>query len=245
MKEKELKKNKQDKEHVKKLLQLNKELKLKHYINGTVIRYTFDGTMPDSIKSPAYKDGMIIDTNITLKAIAFKPGWFRSEVLQHHFYKKKFTPDSVQLITKPDEKYAAAKGRTLNDNDRSDINFTSGKWLGYDKRQLEAVLYFAKPVTASNITLSVLEDINTLIFLPQKVEVYGGDTKNNMRLLGTMTPEQPKDVRTRMNHPVICKFEPATIRCLKLVVKPVPVIPKWHQQKGQKAWVFVDEVFVN
>jgi hypothetical protein len=221
------------------------DLKLKHYIRGAVIRYTLDGTNPDSVKSPIYKEGLIIDSNVTLKAKAYKDGWFSSNVLEHHFYKRKFAPDSVRLITKPDEKYRASGGRALIDNDKSDVNFVSGKWLGYKDNDLIALMRFDKPVTTSSITLSVLEDLSTQIFLPLKFEVYGGATPGDMKLLGSMKPEQPVDMRTRANMPVTCNYPPATVKFIKIIVKHVPSIPKWHQGKGQTAWVFVDEVFVN
>jgi hypothetical protein len=221
------------------------DLKLKHYIRGTVIRYTLDGTVPDSIKSPVYKEGIVIDSNVTLKAIAYKDGWFTSDVLEYHFYKRDFTPDSVRLITKADEKYRASGGHTLNDNERSDVNFVSGKWLGYEDNDLVAILRFPENISTKSVTLSALEDLSSRIFLPQKVEVYGGMTPGNMKLLGSMTPKQPGDMQTRMNVAVICSYPAATVRYIKLVVKPVRSMPEWHQQKGEKAMAFIDEVFVN
>jgi hypothetical protein len=221
------------------------ELKLKHYIRGAVIRYTLDGTKPDSVKSPVYKNGLIIDSNVTLKAVAYKQGWFSSNLLEHHFYKKNFSPDSVRLLTKPDDRFKASGARTLNDNDRSDVNFVSGKWLGYKDDDLVALMRFPTAVKASSVTLSVLEDLSTQIFLPLKLEVYGGETSSNLKLLGSITPVQPTDMRTRANMPVICSFTPSTIKFMKVVVKHVPKMPSWHQGKGQTAWVFVDEIFVN
>jgi hypothetical protein len=221
------------------------DLKLKHYIRGTVIRYTLDGTAPDSTKSPVYKEGIVIDTNITLKAIAFKEGWLTSDVLEHHFYKRNFSADSVRLLTKGEDRFRASGGHTLNDSERSDVNFASGKWLGYKESDLVAIFRFPEPIKTNSITLSTLEDLSTLIFLPQQVEVYGGMSPGNMKLLGSMKPKQPGDMRTRMNVAVSCNYPAANVRYIKLVVKPVAKIPKWHQQKGQKAMVFVDEVFVN
>jgi hypothetical protein len=221
------------------------ELKLKHYIRGAVIRYTLDGTTPDSTKSPVYTPGIVIDSNVTLKAKAYKEGWYTSNMLEYHFYKRTYRPDSVQLLTKPDERYRASGGRTLNDNDRSDVNFVSGKWLGYKDDDLIALMRFDKPVTTSSLTLSVHEDLSSQIFMPLRLEVYGGDTPGKMRLLGSVTPEQPVDMRTRANLPVTCVYAPATVKFIKIIVKHVPSIPKWHQGKGQTAWVFVDEVFVN
>ncbi|MNY68403.1 hypothetical protein D3C86_2061590 [compost metagenome] len=40
-------------------------------------------------------------------------------------------------------------------------------------------------------------------------------------------------------------FEPQQLSCIKLVAKPLSKLPAWHPGKGEKAWVFVDEVFVN
>lgn len=227
------------------ILVSSEPLKLKHYIRGTIIRYTLDGSEPDSLKSTEYQEGVNIDTNATLKAIAYKPGWFASRILEHHFYKRTYMPDSATLLTKPDPKFSASLARTLYDNDKSDVNFTSGKWLGYRAGPMEAIFSFGKAVTTRSLTLSFLEDLNTLIFLPQKIELYGGDSKSSMKLICTYSPEQPKDIRTRSNIPVTCTYKPTTVKFMKLVVKPVPTVPSWHQQKGEKAWVFVDEVFVN
>lgn len=105
-------------------------LKLKHYIRGTIMRYTIDGKEPDSVKSPEYKPGVIIDSNVTIRAKAYKRGWISSEILEYHFYRKSFDPDSIRLLTKPNPKYAATLGATLNDNVKSDMNAGSGKWLG-------------------------------------------------------------------------------------------------------------------
>ena len=74
-------------------------LKLKHYIKGVTIRYTTDGTEPDSTTSPVYKDNVILDKKQTIKAKAFKPGWIGSDAVEKIFYKSGFVPDSVQLIT--------------------------------------------------------------------------------------------------------------------------------------------------
>lgn len=220
-------------------------LKLKHYIRGTVMRYTLDGKDPDSTSSAIYKEGLMIDSNVTIKAKAFKSGWISSKVMEHHFYKKNFIPDSVKLLSAPDPKYAAARGASLNDNDQSDANFSSGKWLGFEKENLEAVLRFEKPVTTSNLTLSVLQDLDRSVFLPFKVEVWGGNDIGHMKLLGSVKPDQPKELLSDRVVPVQCNYPPATVRYIKLIATPVTSIPEWHQEKGHKAMIFVDEVYVN
>src|ERR1700744_2504876 len=53
-------------------------LLLSHPIKGADIRYTTDGTIPDSVKSPLYKPGIMITDNTTIKAKAFKARWYGS-----------------------------------------------------------------------------------------------------------------------------------------------------------------------
>jgi hypothetical protein len=37
----------------------------------------------------------------------------------------------------------------------------------------------------------------------------------------------------------------STFKCYKLVAKNVQRLPEWHPGKGQKGWVFIDEVVFN
>ena len=82
-------------------------LKLKHYVQGVTIRYTLDGTEPDSLKSPKYDGKVILDRNLVMKAKAFKPGWITSETITKNFYKSGLKVDSVALVTAPDPGYKA------------------------------------------------------------------------------------------------------------------------------------------
>ena len=80
-------------------------LKLKHYINGASIRYTLDGTEPDSITSKEYSNNIILTNNTTVKAKAFKQGWISSAVMENYFFSSKYKVDSVANLLPPDEQY--------------------------------------------------------------------------------------------------------------------------------------------
>ena len=49
-------------------------LKLKHYIQGTTIRYTMDGSEPDSLNSPVFKGGETINSNVLVKGQSVQTG---------------------------------------------------------------------------------------------------------------------------------------------------------------------------
>lgn len=222
------------------------KLKLKTYIRGVNIRYTTDGKDPDSLTSPVYDTNVVMNAEMTIKAKAFKPGWISSDVITQHFFKSTYVADSAQVLTPLDVKYRANGARSLVDLDKSDLNFANGKWLGYRDHELSAMLYFGKPITASSLTVSALLNVGASVFPPVKVDVWGGTDSKNLKLLGTITPPQPtKDMTAADNLALRVAFAPTEVKYIKFTAVPVHALPAWHQSKGTKGWVFIDEVFVN
>ncbi len=219
-------------------------LRLKHYIQGATIRYTTDGSEPDSLHSPVYKEGISIEGNTLVKAKAYKTGWFSSPVMTKRFYQAIHTPDSIFFLTPPDKSYSGTPAILVN-KQLGTTNFRDGSWLAWRQTNMETVLYFDKPTTVNNVTLSMLIDINSYLMPPQTVQVWGGDDINTLKRLSSIIPQQPtKDTPTYQDG-IECKFSPTTVRYLKIIATPVQRLPQWHQGKGDKGWFFVDEVFVN
>lgn len=220
-------------------------LKLKHNINGTVICYSLDGSEPDSIKSSIFKDTVVLRSPVTVKTKAFKPGWISSEVLERYFFKSTYTPDTIILQTEPDSRFRAFGGKTLYDKEKSDLGFLSKKWLGFREEKLIALMVFDSSIVVKNVTLSTLRDIGSSMFPPVKVEVWGGSQEKNLKLLKTVLPKIPDSVLANKNLPIECDFEPVSVKYIRVVAQPIPKIPYWHGAKGEKGYLFIDEIFVN
>ncbi|MDB5250274.1 MAG: hypothetical protein JWQ40_4668 [Segetibacter sp.] len=220
-------------------------VELKHYIKGTTIRYTTDGTDPDSTSSPVYANNLQVQKIFQLKARAVKPGWYSSDVTSRYFFTSNYKPDSAVLLKPADEKYKAKGGRTIADLEKSDAGRGSGKWLGFRNNNFEGLLLYQQPVQVTSVTLSMLRDIGGFILPPTDVEVWGGIDKNKMKLLSHVSPIQAKKGDPNDNLPVTCKFAPTEVKFIKIVAKPLAKLPKWHPGKGEKAWIFIDEVLVN
>ena len=224
-------------------------LQLKHYIPGVSMYYTFDGKEPDSIQSPSYNNKVVLPVNepvVTVKAKAFKEGWINSDVITTRFFKSTYTPDTLILLTEPDIKYRAKAGKTLIDKEKSELSSNSYKWLGYRNDPFVAMMEFPQAVDATTITISLLKDLPGFIFPPSKVEIWGGENKNDMNELSRIVPKQPDSIGgPRENLVITASFKTQKIRYVKFVLQPVQSLPKWHPGKGQKGWVFVDEIFVN
>jgi uncharacterized membrane protein len=221
------------------------QIKLKHFINGVTLRYTTDGTEPDSTTSSIYKDAIQLSKQSELKVRAFLPGWISSETTSKMFYKTGFMPDSVRLATAPSPNYAASKNKTLTDGIKSDLNFRDGKWLGYKDDNLVSFFYFNKPVALSSVSFSTVVDIGSYIMPAYRLEVWGGNNENSLSLLKKIMPKQPLMQTAPTLAGYNCDFATTQVKILKLVAVPVPVLPPWHAGKGERGWVFVDEVFLN
>ncbi len=223
-------------------------LHLKHYIKGTIIRYTTDGSLPDSEHSAVYKNEILLDKAGVFKARAFKPGWTGSDSIMATFYKNTFHADSIRSVTPLDSEYNGGKLRAnvlINGEKGDENNLRSGKWLGFRKNKMEMILHYAQPITTSSVSLSSYVNIGGYIMPPVSMEVWGGTSEKNMVLLSRITPQQPDSSRPAYVRSFDCNFKPVTVSFLKVIAVPVDKLPKWHPGKGQRGWVFTDEIFVN
>jgi len=220
-------------------------ISLKHYVPGATIRYTLDGTEPDSLTSPVYSGPVVLSNRAALKAKAFKKGWLGSEVTSADFYSEKYRPDSLLMLQPVDSNYMKYKPKILIDLQKGDLNYNNGKWLGFHKNKMECLLFFNEPVKAGDVTVSAVVDINNDVMPPTTLEVWGGSGKGSLRLLGRISPEQPAKAQAGYLTGYKIKFNPTTVRILKVVSIPVDKLPEWHIRKGKRGWVLVDEIFVN
>lgn len=221
------------------------KVKLKNYIRGAELRYTLDGSVPDSITSLLNTgDSIVVEKTSVLTARAFLPGWLSSEAATRSFYKIGLLPDSVALTHPPNPQYKGEGPKTLANKKIGDTDFRTNKWLAYRENDLEAFFFFQKPVALSSVSLSTLVDVGSYIMPAAEVQVWGGHDPKRLTLLKKWTPKQPDKLgmpgyRTGLTG----TFDVRQLSVLKIVAKPVAKLPAWHPGKGERGWVFVDEIF--
>jgi len=226
----------------------NEKVELKHQIPGVMIRYTTDGTVPDSTSSPVYKEPFPINGFTTIKALAIKNGWYSSPVFEVNFYKKGIQPQKAELITTPNEKYKGEGGITLIDGKKGTVeNFSDPAWLGFREEPFEALFYFEKPQTINNISISYATRVQAYLMPPTEIEIWGGENKDKLKLLKKIFPTQLTKEEKNMvkNEAIKIEFPSLSAQCFKIIAKNITKLPSWHPGKGQKGWVFIDEVFFN
>jgi uncharacterized membrane protein len=232
-------------ENEQRILEDTLAINLKHYVPGAVIRYTTDGTDPDSLRSSIYHHDLVLRSGVTLRAKAFKKGWLSSDEVNTRFFSGQFRPDSILLLQPVDSDYRKFDPKILIDHVKGDLGFRSGKWLGSSRQPLECLLLFHSPVMAGSVTVSSLVDIGSALMPPLSIEVWGGNNPHALTLLTRMTPQQPFGKGPSYLTGYDLNFKPVRLKCIKLVMTPVPKLPDWHPAKGTRGFVFTDEIFVN
>lgn len=225
------------------------QIQLKHPIKGVEIRYTTDGTDPDSINSPICTDKTVITGSTTVKAKAYKPGWFSSPVVTFNYYKSGYMPDSSTLLMPLNPVHQAEGANTFFDHKLGTFNANSpawaNNWAGVRKNDLVLVSEFKKPVNVTSVDLRTMIEPETGIFPPAEIEVWGGDSRDQLKLIGKAHPSLPVKKSDPVLKAIGCTFKPQTVSYLKIVAKPVSKLPEWHPNKGKQGLLLVDEIFIN
>lgn len=217
------------------------ELLVNHPIKGVVLRYTTDGTDPDSIKSLIYKPGIIIDNDVIIKVRAYKDGWYGSDIVTAAYNKSTYTPDSISF----EPGVAAGDAKLLIDKALGSFNFRDGKWVGTDK-ELVVNLSFTKPVSLQKVGLNCIRVVSQQVLFPAEITVRAGAAKNQLKLIGRakpLAPAQQKDGDTKTI--MECKITTAEpLTQIQISIKPVLRSPSWFPPQ-KKASFFADELFFN
>jgi len=224
-------------------------LLLKHPIKGVAIRFTTDGTEPDSLKSPVFDDKTILKESVIIKAKAFKDGWFGSDVAIFDFFKCTYKPDSVHLLLPLNRVHQAEGAKTFFDNKLGTIGANNpawaNNWAAVKDNDMALVSEFKKPVTISSVGMHYMIEEDTGIFPPDIVEIWGGPNLKQLKLLAKVKPGLPSKGDKPTLKSLEGKFKPESISYLKIIARPISKIPDWNKNKCKKALLLVDEMFIN
>jgi len=220
---------------------------LSHPVRGVTIRYTLDGSEPDSVRSLLYKDPIPVQENTRISAKAFKSGWIGSEMAEYNFYKNTYTPDTIFLQSQPTPSYDADGALTLIDGKTGALHYrgSGDYWLGFIGNDLEVILVFKQPVLLSSVGLNAIFEPFTRVFPPSGVEIWTGMSAEDLKLTGTISSVGLKKGDKAFIAHMSKSFTPQKVRCLKVVARSVKKMPEWHPAKGKGALLLVDELFFN
>lgn len=214
---------------------------------NVTIRYTTDGSNPDSLEAPIYNQPFKLESPTTIKTKAYVEGWSSSNIATFNLFIEGYTPDSIKLLTDANEQYQGRGAETLTNFEKGKPeNFRNPAWLGYRDEPLEAMIDFGEtPPEIQEIVGSFAQNLGSEIFPPEKLEVWGGNNENALQFLSSTKPIMPTDYEGNKIVSASVNIPNSQFQYYKIIIRPLRQTPKWHSlyKKGRKAWAFVDEIF--
>ncbi|MFN3998195.1 c-type cytochrome domain-containing protein [Algoriphagus sp.] len=226
------------------LFQDSIELVISHPIRTAEIRYTLDGSEPDSIQSPVYSNPIWLKKTTQIRTKAFAAEWNGSPTVSTLLFKEGIKPQSYKLAYEPHTRYSAKGASTLFDGIKGKTNHGSGDWLGFTDTPLEIEIFLEKDSKPKTMDLSILINEGAYIFPPETVEIWTGDQSGWQKIPETPTQSSSKLEEKRFGVLSYSLPEPSFEK-LKIRLKPISKLPAWHPGAGAKGWVFVDEIILN
>jgi uncharacterized membrane protein len=207
------------------------------------IHFTTDGKEPDST-SAVYKTPLLLNATGEVKAIAYLDGWTTSPVSSKSFIKVRHQPTSVALATPPDAKYKGDGDKTLIDFQRGGDTFRSGKWYAWQGFNCIATLDLGKVTDVSKVTAGAFEDTGGWIFFPKGMRISTSTDGKSFKKVKEGSYPVAKGTTKPGAKLFTESFASTQARYVKVEVLSVLKNPSWHPNKGEKCWVFVDEILV-
>ncbi|HTK80701.1 MAG TPA: GH92 family glycosyl hydrolase [Bacteroidota bacterium] len=165
-----------------------------------------------------------------------------SDTLTADFIKQKLL-GKLQLKTKYSPQYTGGGDNALVDGQRGANDFRLGTWQGYHKDDLDAIVDLGASKHIQRIALGCLQDNNSWIFFPQRVEFSVSDDGETFRPQGSAG----NDVSPKQEGALVKDFGVdcnATARYVRVHASNMGICPEWHKGAGEPAWLFVDEIVI-
>jgi hypothetical protein len=228
------------------IIKPGEEIVLKHYINGAQIKYTLDGSEPDSLHGTLYSKPFTISGSKDVKAVAVKDGWFVSDVVKFSLFENGATPDSCILLTQPNVQYKGEGAITFINGKRAPINnLPDPNWIAFRENPFSAIFEYKMPIALTKISFCYGLQVPQYVFPPVAVSVFGSNDKKQFQLLTNqkIAPYQKNNKDQVKSDVIHLSLKSQPFKYYKIEAQNLPRIPDWHPGKGEKGWLFIDEIF--
>lgn len=156
-----------------------------------------------------------------------------------HF--NKATGKKITLTNAPAAQYPGNGGAFgLVNGVVSNKGINSAEWLGFNGKDMEAVIDFGKAESFTTITLDMLSQEGSWIYKSPLTEIYVSDNGKDFKLVEKFTLKSDDTLQK-----VVLKFPSQTAQYLKVIAHNYGKIPEGKPGAGKPGWLFVDEIAVD
>ncbi|TNE56798.1 MAG: hypothetical protein EP344_11845 [Bacteroidetes bacterium] len=212
--------------------------------NGVSLYYSLDEAASPTTSSARYSGPIVLDQTAHVRAFAAKPGWLSSPITDAVLVKKRYTPVGAVVLKPPSPSYPAAGASSLIDGKISALQ-GGDTWLGYQGEHLQATLDMGQSRSLRQVFVHCLENNAPWIFKPVAIRVEVSADGRAYTVAGYRRFEENRQMGDQQTHLLRCPLDRETeARYVRVTVLSPLRNPAWHPSKGDKCWIFVDEIVV-
>ncbi|MBK9338444.1 MAG: GH92 family glycosyl hydrolase [Lewinellaceae bacterium] len=207
------------------------------------IFYTLDGSEPNRDSSARYEKPLVLSENTRLRFMAAR-GRQVSPVEEAGFFKLRSDLRILRLATRYSPQYTGGGDQALVDLQPGGADFRSGRWQGYEGANLDAVLDLGSSKPVRTIHVNFLQDENSWIFFPTKLQVEVSDDGKTFTPAGETLNDVPHTAVGSLQKKLTIELANTTARYVRIVGETLGKCPAGHKGAGNPCWLFVDEIYV-
>lgn len=211
-------------------------------LDNAPVYYSLDGTEPTE-QSQLYTDVVKINKPCVLRTVAIRPNG-KSHVTTDTITFSKSSMKPITMLQPINKQYKFTGETVLVDGMTGNMNYKTGRWLGFYKNDLEAVIDLKDVTEISSLRIRTLVEKGDWIFDTRGITVSVSDDNKTFKEVYSESYPAMKETDANKIYVHHLKFSPVKTRYVKVKALAEHSIPSWHGGKGNPGFLFVDELTI-
>jgi len=211
------------------------------------VYYTLTNKEP-SIEAEMYtgENPIIIKENTIFKAAAYRDN-VKTNVYTKDFVFHKACAKPITLEYQPDERYTLNGITTLvNGQLGTSSSYKSGLWTGFLGTNFEATIDLKEVMDISSVSINSFVNTRDRLFAPKSYSIFVSSDGNNFNKVYEESYEERKEHTNSIIVGLTANLEEILqARYIKVIAESIKTLPDWHERKGERAYLMIDEVVVH